>query len=63
MEQELRVLHLHLKAARRILAPTWLEGDRGTLPTRLHLRVPMSQAYSNHHILHMSLRGLYLVIT
>jgi hypothetical protein len=44
-QKELRVLHLHLKAARKRLAPMWLEGgvskptpDNDTLPpTRPHL--------------------------
>jgi hypothetical protein len=55
VQEELRVLHLHLKASRRILAPTWLGGLKAhthsdTLPPmRPHLQIVPGQSYSNYH--------------
>jgi hypothetical protein len=67
LEEELRVLHLDLKAARTLSGegsfPQWVEledisSNKATpTPTRLHLLIvslPMGQAYSDYHNSHGS---------
>jgi hypothetical protein len=66
VQEELRVLHLHLKATRRRLAPRWFSlptplndtSSKETTPTQIrpHFLRPLPehiQTYSNHHSLHI----------